>query len=183
MRNKLMSDIKQPVFNSCAHLANPEDLKLVRERYELIRSVGGDPLQAMLALQNKAQQNLSDTLNWVPRPDKLETCGEILDWLKQQDDSIADETRELYTALGGMSRGAKAASGVWKPWKANHQELRNAKFEDLSEEDKLEVMFELIDQWHFFMCKFLALGMDAETIFTLYGLKQAENIRRWANGY
>lgn len=178
-----MSENKQPVFNSCAHLVNPEDLKLVTERYSDIKTMCGDPLQSMLALQKMAQDNLSDTLNWVPRPDELETCGEILDWLKQQDDSIADETRELYTALGGMSRGAKAASGVWKPWKANHQELRNTKFVDLSEEDKLEVMFELIDQWHFFMCKFLALGMDAETIFKLYALKQAENIRRWANNY
>lgn len=172
-----------PTFNSCAHLVNPEDLKLAKERYERVKLAGGDPLQAMLALQKMAQNNLSDKLNWVPRPHELKTCGEILDWLKQQDDSIADETRELYTALGGMSRGAKAASGVWKPWKANHQELRNTTYAEMSEEDKLEIMFELIDQWHFFMCKFLALDMDAETIFTLYALKQAENIRRWDNNY
>ena len=177
-----MTDINS-TFTSCAHLVNPEDLKLAKDRYEKIRADGGDPLQAMLALQKMAQDSLSEKLNWVPRPYELKTCGEILDWLKQQDDAIADETRELYTALGGMSRGAKPASGVWKPWKANHEELRAIKFADMSEEDKLEVLFELIDQWHFFMCKFLALGMDAETIFTMYALKQAENIRRWDNNY
>lgn len=170
-------------FTSCAHLVNQEDLKLVTEMYETIKSMNGDPLQTMLDLQLQAQKSLSDKLNWVPRPDKLKTCGEILDWIQKQDDAIADETRELYTALGGMSRGAKPASGVWKPWKANHQELRAIKFAEMSEADQLETLFELIDQWHFFMCKFLALGMNAETIFKLYALKQAENIRRWENNY
>lgn len=174
---------KTPVFNSCAHLVKPEDLEFVDNEYQKVLARNGDPLQSMLDLQNLAQQNLSDTLSWVPRPDQLKTCGEILDWLKQQDDSIEDETRELYTALGGMSRGAKAASGVWKPWKANHQELRSQVFAEMGEDDKLEILFEVIDQWHFFMCKFLALGLDAEAIYKLYALKQAENLRRWANNY
>lgn len=174
---------KNNTFTSCAHLVNPADLEFVDNEYQKVLSRNGDPLQSMLDLQEHAQQSLSDTLSWVPRPNGLKTCGEILDWLKLQDDAIADETRELYTALGGMSRGAKPASGVWKPWKANHQELRNQVFAEMSEEDKLEILFELIDQWHFFMCKFLALGMDAETIYKLYALKQAENLRRWANNY
>ncbi|AOG16433.1 dCTPase [Cronobacter phage vB_CsaM_leE] len=174
---------KTPVFNSCAHLVKADDLEMVEGFYRNALQNGIDPLQKMLDLQNHAQQSLSDTLNWVPRPNELKTCGEILDWLKLQDDAIADETRELYTALGGMSRGAKAASGVWKPWKANHQELRSQVFAEMKEEDKLEILFELIDQWHFFMCKFLALGLDAETIYKLYALKQAENLRRWANNY
>lgn len=177
-----MTDINS-TFTSCAHLVNPEDLKLAKDRYEKIRTAGGDPLQAMLALQKMAQDSLSEKLPSAPKLGELETCGEILDVIQQQDDAIADETRELYTALGGMSRGAKPASGVWKYWKANHEELRAIKFADMSEEDRLEVLFELIDQWHFFMCKFLALGMDAETIFTMYALKQAENIRRWDNNY
>lgn len=174
---------KTPVFNSCAHLVKPEDLEFVENEYQKILARNGDPLQSMLDLQNFAQQSLSDTLSWVPRPDQLKTCGQILDWLKLQDDAIEDETRELYTSLGGMSRGAKAASGVWKPWKANHQELRAQVFADMKEDDKLEILFELIDQWHFFMCKFLALNLDAEAIYKLYALKQAENLRRWANNY
>jgi len=170
-------------FTACAGLVTEQDLALVTGTLEKIREDGGDPLQFMLNLQMQAQQHLSNTLTYVPRPDKLETCGEILDWMKQQDDSIADETRELYTALGGMSNGEKPASAVFKPWKADHLMRRATKFSDLSESDRLEVAFELIDQWHFFMCKFLALGMDSETIFKLYALKQAENIRRWSNNY
>ncbi|QDH49169.1 dUTP pyrophosphatase [Pantoea phage Phynn] len=174
---------KQPVFNECAGLVNDKDLAMVEEKLAQLTASGGNTLQYMLNLQAQAQNHLSDKLNWVPRPDELKTCGQILDWLKQQDDSIADETRELYTALGGMSNGAKDASGVFKPWKANHQDKRAMPFTDLSPTDRLEAQFELIDQFHFFLCKFLALGMDADTIFKLYALKQAENIRRWNNGY
>lgn len=177
-----MTDINS-TFTSCAHLVNQEDLEMVTKRYELIKSMQGDPLQAMLHLQLQAQDNLAEKSPSAPRIGKLETCGEILDFIQKEDDAIADETRELYTAMGGMSRGAKQASGVWKYWKANHEELRAVKFADMSEADRLEAMFELIDQWHFFMCKFLALGMDAETIFKMYALKQAENIRRWENNY
>ena len=56
-------------------------------------------------MQTGLQVALSEKFDWVPNPTKLETCGEMLDWMQRMDDAIADETRELYTSLGGMSNG------------------------------------------------------------------------------
>lgn len=178
-----MTDENKGNFTSCAHLANPVDVEFAEKTYAKLLDEGSDPLQTMLNLQYAAQNKLSDTLPHVPRPQDLKTCGEKLDWMRLNDDAIADETRELYTALGGMSRGEKPASAVWKPWKAQHLELRAINFDDMSESDQLEAKFELIDQWHFILSKFLGMGMDADEIFKLYAVKQAENLRRWANSY
>lgn len=169
-------------FNSCAHLVNADDFELAQDMYHRIRAEGGDPLQEMMNMQHRIQDRLSEINPWVPKIGDLKTCGEILDWVQAQDDAIADETRELYTALGGMSNG-KDASAVFKPWKSKHLEARAKLFSELSAADQLEVAFEAVDMWHFVMCKFLALGLDAEKIFTLYMLKNAENMRRWESGY
>ncbi|MCO0615535.1 hypothetical protein M8756_19920, partial [Lutimaribacter sp. EGI FJ00015] len=77
----------------------------------------------------------------------------------------------------------KAASAVWKPWKAQHVEMQSKKIKDLSPEDQLEIKFELIDQLHFFLNKIMALGMTAEEVFKLYYLKNAENFARQDRGY
>lgn len=171
-------------FNECAKLVdNEKDVDYVNSMYGTLLASESDPLQTMLDVQKKSQDSLAQKYDWVPSIDGLETCGDILSWLKQQDDAIADETRELYTSLGGMSNGDKEASAAWKWWKARHKEMSDKKFADLSPKDQLEVKFEMIDQLHFILCKFLALGMDAESIFKLYMLKNAENLRRWNNGY
>lgn len=170
-------------FTSCAHLANPADVELAETAYAQLRALGKDPLQAMMDLQYQAQNKLSDTLPHVPRPQELRTCGQKLEWMRLNDMAIGDENYELYTALGGMSRGEKPASAVWKPWKAQHLELRDIPFSELSEADQLEAKFELIDQWHFILSKFLGMDMTADEIFKLYAIKQAENLRRWANNY
>jgi hypothetical protein len=94
-----------------------------------------------------------------------------------------DEFRELKNAIGGMSNGEKAASAVWKKWKANHGLMQNEKLDDMSEEDKLELMFEATDIWHFVMNIFIALGFDSKNLYTLYMLKNFENINRYNNGY
>lgn len=169
-------------FNSCAHLVNADDLELAQDMYQRICAEGGDPLQEMLNMQHKIQDRLSEINTWVPKIGDLKTCGDLIDWMRAQDDAIADETRELYVALGGMSNG-KDASAVAKPWKARHMEARNTLFADLSDSDRLEAKFELIDQLHFVWCKILGMGMTAEDVFTLYMLKNAENIRRWESGY
>lgn len=171
-------------FNQCSQLANLSDMQNAEARYMGIISKGGDPLQVMLDMQKSLQDRLAKDKPRTNRSvESLETCGDILAWMRAQDDYLQDETRELYTSLGGMSNGEKDASAVWKPWKARHEEMRDLPFAELSDEDKLEVYFELIDQFHFFMNKFLALGLDAEAIFKLYFLKNAENFSRQDRGY
>ena len=169
-------------FNACAGLVNNEDLKAAEAAYNAAIAEGKDPFQVMLEMQTGLQVALSEKHDWVPNPTTMETCGEILDWMQKMDDAIADETRELYTSLGGMSNG-KDASSVWKIWKKNHAEARSRKFSELSPEDQLEVKFEMVDAIHFILSKLIPLGIDAKELFVLYYLKNAENFARQERGY
>ena len=169
--------------NNCAHLA--DDMAEAHEFYHNVMGEKINPLDVMLQMQSKLQTELCrrypnrcDSLD----PNNQGTCGGLLDFLRLQDDFIADELRELYTSLGGASNG-KDASAIWKPWKATHEDRRLTYFTELSEADQLEVKFEMIDAFHFIMNKFIALGMDAEEIFKLYFLKNAENFKRQERGY
>lgn len=169
-------------FNSCAKLVNEKNLDAAIAAYHGAMMDGKDPFQVMLEMQTGLQVALSEKFDWVPNPTKLETCGEMLDWMQLMDDAIADETRELYTSLGGMSNG-KDASAIWKMWKKNHGEARARKFSELSPEDQLEVKFEFVDAIHFILSKMIPLGIDAQELFILYYLKNAENFARQERGY
>jgi hypothetical protein len=99
-------------------------------------------------------------------------------------DCLTDEFRELKNAIGGMSNGEKAASAVWKSWKANNVAMRAEFLEDMSKEDMLELRFEVIDMMHFFVNILLATGLtDAKDVFRLYMLKNLENIDRQNRSY
>jgi hypothetical protein len=94
-----------------------------------------------------------------------------------------DEFRELKTSVGGMSKGEKAASAVWKSWKSDNQKLRGNYLIDMSEEDRLEMKFEMVDIFHFIMNMATAVGLDYEELFVLYLLKNSENANRYKSGY
>ncbi|UOX40410.1 nucleoside triphosphate pyrophosphohydrolase [Aeromonas phage GomatiRiver_11] len=169
-----------PQFNECSQLVS--DMDKAQNALNGVLSVQENPLNAMIDMQRQLQIELAHrhpAYNKDPR--EIKTCGEILDWCQNQDDYIADEVREHYTALGGMSNPKPNA--IWKPWRAEHGEYRNRPFADLSPEDQLEAKFELIDQLHFVLNKFIAMGMDGDEIFKLYYLKNAENFERQERGY
>lgn len=169
-------------FNECSQLIEGADK--AEARYVGILKNQADPLQIMLDMQKSLQARLAkDKPSTNIHPDDLETAGEVLTWLRNQKDYIDDEFRELLTSLGGMSNGEKAASAVWKPWKSDHVEKFSTNIRDLSEKDQLEIKFEMIDILHFVLNMFMALGLDAEEIFKLYFLKNAENFARQDNGY
>jgi hypothetical protein len=169
--------------NECASLVDSEDYVEAGHMYKNLLNLGKDPYQTMLDMQSNLQLKLSEKLDWNPIPEELETCGEILSWLQHNNDAIDDERRELYTALGGMSNGEKAATAVWKSWKVNHWEMQDKLMSDLSEADQNEIAFEMIDQLHFIKAQLLALKLDAKKIFCLYYVKNAENFRRYESGY
>lgn len=176
--------MSQSGFNSCAHLVNGDDLKVVNELYDQLLVDGVDPLQKMMDMQLFCQRALADKFpERGVDPTKIETIGDIYEWSRAMDGAIDDERREFYTSLGGMSNGEKAASSVWKHWKAQRDEMQSKKFTDLTESDQLECMFELIDQLHFFMCHFFPLGMTSRDIFVMYYLKNMENLKRYQNNY
>lgn len=168
-------------YNSCASLVNDDE-----KMNELVKSFkeSPDPLQEMLNMQKWLQSTLADKLpeNNI-KPDDVKTKGQMVEWMDRNYDAIMDEFRELKNSIGGMSKGEKAASAVWKKWKANHTEISNELIEEMSDEDRLEMLFEMIDIWHFVMNKFLALKMSSFDIYVLYMLKNAENKRRYENGY
>ncbi|UGO49658.1 dCTPase [Klebsiella phage vB_KaeM_Merci] len=169
-------------FNECSQLIAGADK--AEARYAgIVRKVGGDPLQVMLDMQKSLQVRLANDREYCYHPDKLETAGDVVAWMREQKDCIDDEFRELLTSLGEMSRGEKDASAVWKKWKARYTEAQEKRISDMSDKDQLEIKFEMIDILHFVLNMFAGLGMDAEEIFKLYYLKNAENFERQNNGY
>lgn len=167
-------------FNTCSHLIAEESLIGLQEQYRKTLN----PLQDMLEMQNFLQNDLSKRMpERNIRPDSITTKGELMDFLDRNFDSIMDEYRELKTSIGGMSLGASKASAVWKPWKTEHLEQRKSLIGSLSAEDTLEMKFEMIDILHFVYAMLLALDMDEQEIYTLYMLKNKENLNRYANKY
>lgn len=169
-------------FNECSQLIAGVDK--AQDAYNDVLKGNDDPLQIMLDMQKSLQVRLAtDKPEYNRHPDDLATAGEVVDWMRNQKDYIDDEFRELLTSLGGMSNGEKAASSVWKPWKAQHAEYRNRRIDELSPEDQLEIKFEMIDILHFVLNMFQGLGMTSEELFKLYYLKNLENFKRQDNGY
>lgn len=68
----------------------------------------------------------------------------------------------------------------YKEWKTYTTEQKS---NFTSEEQRLEVLYEYIDVFHFFMNVGLALGIDGETFRRLYATKNKENFDRQAKGY
>lgn len=169
-------------FNECSQLI--AGVKAAQYAYDDILGDEKDPFQVMLDMQKSLQVRLAnDKPEHNKNPDELARAGDVVEWLRNQKDYVDDEFRELLTSLGGMSNGEKAASSVWKPWKASHAEFSNRRIDELSPEDQLEIKFEMIDILHFMLNMFQGLNMSAEEIFKLYYLKNAENFARQDRGY
>lgn len=168
-------------FNECSQLIAGVDKAELAYDTAIIK--GQDPLQLMLDMQKSLQVRLASDRDYCYHPDKLATAGDVVAWMREQKDCIDDEFRELLTSLGEMHRGDKDASAVWKKWKARYSEAQAKPITEMSPEDQLEIKFEMIDILHFVLNMFAGLGMDAEEIFKLYYLKNAENFARQDNGY
>lgn len=169
-------------FNECSGLV--KGIEEASDQYEYAMEYGLDPLQLMIDLQKSLQVRLHKSKpNICMDPDNLATAGDHVNWLREQKDCIDDEFRELITSLGEMSRGDKDASAVWKKWKSRYEDAAGKNVSDFTKEDQLEVKFEMIDIFHFVLNMFIGLNMNAEEIFELYYLKNAENFKRQDNNY
>lgn len=171
-------------FNACSQLVTDESTKQARLAAEGIRSNGEQYLDQMLNMQRSLQAKLAKDKPEMNRdPNKIETAGQAVDWMRAQWDSMSDEFRELLTSFGGMSNGDNNANSVWKAWRAKNLDMRNVKLEDLSDADRREIFFEIIDLWHFFLNMNIALGLTSEDIFEGYYIKNAENFARQERSY
>lgn len=149
--------------NQCAHLE-------VEEREF--------SFQDMLDLQTNLQIDLASRLPEVNiNPLEIETKGQMKEWFRDNRDAINDEFKELIEAVGAQN------NAIWKKWKANHVELCNEAWQDLTEEEILELKYEAIDIMHFINNIFIALRMDAKEIGQMYAAKNKENLRRYENKY
>jgi hypothetical protein len=173
------------VFNQCSHLVSKEKLEEVRNYIGDYTRNGRDGFQLVLDMQLNIQRELAKALpqNGNVPTESLTTCGQKVDFLREQMDNISDEFRELLTSLGGMSNGEKDATSVWKKWKKNNQEFRNKQYSDLPESDRLEVAFEMIDIMHFVANMITVLEIDSQELVELYMIKNAENLRRYQSNY
>lgn len=140
--------------NKCAHLfAQEVDLKKMT-------------IEEMFAMQLSLQNHLADkgkALHYTTA-----TFQERVDDITRQWRNINLEMAELVERL------------PFKEWKSYSPEQR-ADF--ASEEQRLEILYEYIDVFHFFMNVGLALGVDGETFKKLYATKNRENFERQKRGY
>ena len=165
-------------FNSCAHLVEGT------LEYKVAPGDQLDIFTEMYDMQIRTQQELAGLLpKYNVDPTKLETVGEVFDALRENKQAFDDEWAEITDALPGKSLPDKDRSAVWKRWKSKYEEIRNIKMEDLSDEDKLELQFELVDTFHFYLNMMIILGVTPEKMHELYLLKNAENLKRWNGGY
>lgn len=169
-------------FNKCSKLV--ENLADAKAKYKELTNIGLDPFVEMYDMQYELQKELHNKLpKYNPDPKKLETIGEIYDYIRESKQAFDDEFRELVDALSGMSKPEKERSAIWKRWKSQHDEIRNIKLSDLSEDDLLELKFEATDLFFFYLNIMLALKIHPTELFELYYLKNAENFKRYKSKY
>lgn len=166
-------------FNQCAQLFDKKTVDRLRDSFD----VNTKPFNQLINTQDILQKVLQSKFPHVIAPSEVKTKGELIDCLDANFDAIMDEFRELKNSVGGMSRGEKAASSVWKRWKTNNLDMRAELLSDMSEEDRLEMKFEMIDIMHFILNMLSALDITYEELFVLYMLKNNENLNRYNSGY
>lgn len=152
------------IDNECADL-------LIQNLYQESRDTLGD----ILNLQAETQKNV-----YGYDFDNM-TLRDIMNFWHMNNHAIIDEIHEATDALGGIKDGN--GNAIWKKWKGAHSSYDDLKFSDLSENDKLECKFEIVDMLHFFMNYAASIGMTPEEMYNMYMSKNEENRRRQANNY
>lgn len=153
--------------NTCAHLQ-------IEDEFSKSQNTFADLFNLQKDIQEKVYGHDFEQL----RKSSLSTMRKFFDWNYH---AIQDELRETMDALGGIKDGI--GSAVWKPWKKDHIKSHELRFNDLSENDKIELKMEIIDIQHFVFNLALAAGMTPEEFFNMYFAKNKENRNRQKNGY
>lgn len=106
---------------------------------------------------------------------------EIREFWDMNNYALIDEIHEATDALGGIKDGI--GSAVWKRWKKDFSKSKDMKISDLSEEDQLELKFEIVDILHFFINMAVSIGMTPQEMYNMYISKNKENHERQLRGY
>jgi dimeric dUTPase (all-alpha-NTP-PPase superfamily) len=94
---------------------------------------------------------------------------------KQRIENITVQWRNLTTEFSELIERCP-----YKEWKTYPENVLNG---DIPDEDRLEILFEYIDMFHFFMNIGLMLGVNGELFAKLYYVKNKENFDRQQRGY
>lgn len=161
------------------------DLSKLDGYEEAIELYNNNNLQKMIEMQNHLGVVLSEKYDHYKNPNELAdmTLNHIYSWLRDQIDFLNDEFKELVDALPGSSLDKNDRSALVKNWKYKYKEINNRKLSDLSEQEKLDILMEFIDMFHFFMNITMPFKLTEKDIFILYYIKNRENIKRWNNNY
>ena len=157
------------IDNSCANL------EIKSEWLSRLEQVSPDTLGDILNLQADTQKNVYgyDFKNMSLR--------DVMSFWHMNTHAMIDEIHEATDALGGIKDGN--GNAIWKRWKKSYSDFENKKFDDLSENDKIECKFEIVDMLHFFMNYAVSIGMTSQEMYDMYMSKNLENRNRQKNGY
>lgn len=150
--------------NKCANVKN--------KKREPIKSV---EIKNLLLLQEQMQREVYG-LDF-----KGASLNKIASFWLLNKHSIEDELGEMLDALGGIDDGI--GSAVWKTWKSKYKSGHFLQIKDLSEKDLLELKFELVDVFIFFLNFVLSIGMSGDELLNLTFDKTEENIKRQLRNY
>lgn len=140
-------------------------------------------------LYSKSTDTLGDIMN-LQKNTQEQTYGftfddmtlrQVMDFWHINTHALVDEIHEATDALGGIKDGD--GNAVWKYWKSAHDKYETMMFEDLSENDKLECKFEIVDILHFFMNYAISIGMTPAEMYNMFMSKNEENRNRQKNNY
>ena len=109
------------------------------------------------------------------------TLAEVMDFWSMNTHALYDEVHEATDALGGINDGI--GNAVWKRWKANNAKAKDMTIDSLSDNDLLELKFEIVDMLHFFMNYWISIGATPEEMYNMYISKNKENWDRQKDNY
>lgn len=112
---------------------------------------------------------------------KSMSLDELKDFWFLNKHALEDELSEMFDALGGINDGI--GNAVWKPWKEANKKSYGMHISDLSDKDKLELLMEIVDAFHFMINFAVSCGFTGSQIANAYISKNKENIRRQNEGY
>lgn len=124
-----------------------------------------DPIEMQRYLQSLVEQTKPGRL--VQTGPAL-TYGELLKRVRFNREAIEDEFAEIMDML------------PWKEWKTYKA---RGEGDPISEDDRIELAYELVDILHFLFNLFIALGVDWQLMLNIYLTKNLENQRRQREGY
>ncbi len=124
-----------------------------------------DPITLQTELQRVIAQHRPEGLVQTGR---VETYGELLKRVRFNREAMDDEWAEIMSML------------PWKEWKTY---VSRGPGDPISEEDRRELAFEVVDMFHFLLNLCIALGVDWQLLLDIYLTKNRENHRRQQEGY